>query len=217
MGDSMEQGYNDDPDAFQRFGRHLGFETEVSSIAPRNAEAQGIAGHALTMSEALAASSQALYDKLALDLTVLLPGVEFTNELIDKIVVESELTPEASARELYMAARARTKAESMVLAEALEQTRAQERAAEDEKVRQREAATAKARDEREVRQQASLDRVSRAMSQIEHSPFPTVEESAQPNRQTTQEWAQANPSQAAHMIGYGLMHYVHELPPQHRS
>jgi hypothetical protein len=205
----MEQRYNQDPDALQRFGRHLGFETEVSSIAPRNAEALDTADRPLTMCEALAASSQALYDEIASDLTVLLPGVEITHELIDKIMMVDTLTPEASVHELYTAAQAHTKPE---LAEAVEQKQARE----DEKVRQREAATAKARDEREARQQASLARTLRAMSQIERSPPPTVEELARTNRQTTQEWAQANPSQAEHMIGYGLMHYVHELPPWYR-
>jgi hypothetical protein len=213
---SMEQDYNQDPDAFQRFGHHLGFETEVSSIAPRKAEAQDTADRALTMSEALAASGQAIYDELALDLTALIPGIEFTNELIDRIFVERELTPEASVRELCIAARARTKAESMLLAEASKQRRAQERAAEDEKVKQREAAAVKARDEREARQQASLDRALRAMAQVEDSPPPTVAEWVRTKQQTTQEWAQANPAQAEHMIGYGLMHYVHELPPQCR-
>ena len=206
----MKQGYNQDPDALQRFGRHLGVETEVSSIAPRNAEALDSADWVLTLCEALAASSQALYDEIASDLTVLLPGAEITNELIDKIMMVNTLTPETSAQELYTAAQAHTKAE---LAEAVEQKQARE----DEKVRQREAATAKARDEREARQQASLARTLRTRPQIERSPPPTVEESARPNRQTTQEWAQAHPSQAAHMIGYGLMHYVHELPPQYRS
>jgi hypothetical protein len=199
--------------------RNICQELQVGEGRVVNTRAQDAPHSAQTLAEALIASTQRIRDELALMFTDLLPGVEITNELVDKLLLESRLTPEATARELYAAAQARTDEESLLLEKALEQKEAQEKAAKAEEVRQREAAEAKARREREARQQAALDRMLRAEPRIDHKNNGVVdvdEEWAGARQQTTQEWAQANPSQAAHMIGYGLMHHVHELPPWRR-